>query len=179
MQLYFIHVSRGTLSAWQRWWVLSSTGGSSNEPSAATTRLEPRHDHQDRIWRLGDRWRRLGIRLGTPRRPRFAGDHASRTGARSELDRYGRSVRARSFRGSGRPPAVRTAAIRSPNGLHQVWIDLGSQQSDSRAATSAQAGFYSAGERRFVAAGGRGKALPPPNLFGRGKRHAPRRVLGG
>ena len=68
----------------------------------------------------------------------------------------GRSVRARSFRGSGRPPAVRTAAIRSPNGLHQVWIDLGSQQSDSRAATSAQAGFYSAGMRRFVAAVGRG-----------------------
>jgi hypothetical protein len=64
---------------------LSSTGGSSNEPSAATPWLEPRDDYQDRVWRLGDRRLRLGIRLGTPGRRRFAGDHASRTGARGRL----------------------------------------------------------------------------------------------
>jgi membrane fusion protein, multidrug efflux system len=67
-----------------------------------------------RIWRLRNRRRRLGIWLGTTGRRRFAGEHASRTGARGELDRYGCSVRARPFRRSGRPPAERTDAIRAP-----------------------------------------------------------------
>ena len=132
------------------------TGGKSDEPSAATARLEPRDDHQNRIWRLGDRRRRLGVRLGAARRRRFAGDHASRTQARGELDRYGRRVRAWSFRGSGRPAAARTDTSGAPDGLHQVWIDLGSEQSDGPAATRAQAGIDQAGMRRFAAAAGRG-----------------------
>src|ERR1700676_2076265 len=140
------------------------TGGKSDEPSAATARLEPRDDHQNRIWRLGDRRRRLGVRLGAARRRRFVGDHASRTRARGELDRYGRRVRAWSFRGSGRPAAARTDASGAPDGLHQVWIDLGSEQSDGPAATRAQAGIDQAGMRRFAAAVGRGthRSLPIP-----------------
>jgi hypothetical protein len=61
--------------------------GLSSASSAATARLEWCLDHQNRIWRLRNRRRRLGIWLGTTGRRRFAGDHASRTGARGELDR--------------------------------------------------------------------------------------------
>lgn len=123
-------------------------------PFHSAPRLKPRNDQQDRIWRVGARWRRLGIQLGTTRRRRFAGDHASCAQTRRELDRYGRSIRPRSFRRDGRLAAARTVAIRSPDGVHQMWIDMGSERSDGPAATRTQVRGDSAGMRRFVAAAG-------------------------
>ena len=104
----------------------------SPDADTATGALGSRH-HGHRLWRVGHRRRRLGVRLGTAGRRRFGRDDSARDRPRHQLGGHGRGVRARPFRAGrracaggdpGGTPAVRLHEVepgvgRAPQGLAQ------------------------------------------------------------
>ena len=95
-------------------------------------------DYPRRLRRLGDRRRRLVVRLGRAGRPRVGRRHPPRRRARRQLDRHGRGLRPRPLRG-GRRPRARAICPRDRPSLrvHQVRAGLGSAGSTRSQAPAA------------------------------------------
>src|SRR5205085_3289094 len=113
-------------------------------PSA---RLERTRDHDRRLRRVGDRRRRLGVRLGPAGRCRLAGRDAPRARAGSQLDRYRGGVRSRPFRRGGRSSAAGAAGRRAATGVHQVRPGLGRARPYEGSAARAPARLHPEGVR--------------------------------
>ena len=82
-----------------------------------TARPDRPRDHPRRVRRVGDRRRRLGVRLGTPAGRAVDRSDPARARARGQLDRHRRRVRLRSFRAGRRAGAAGSG--RTPVRVHQ------------------------------------------------------------